>query len=116
MFDARHLNSNTDHSSESWPLEFLATQLAGTNKNKKSAIDLFYAYAHATLDHESIKVTGFSSGYQLFAFIRGFHGLIGLLNFFTQQMSLFFKDLIPQSSAWYLLMITYSCQTLNHIG
>ena len=91
VLDARHLNSNTDQSSESWPLEPLATQLARADKKYKSAIDLMYAYAHATLDEETIKLTGFSSGDRLFAFIRDFYGLKGLPIFFTQQMSTFFK-------------------------
>ena len=58
-----------------------------------------YAYAHATLDEETIKLTGFSSGDRLFAFIRGFYGLKGLPNFFTQQMSTFFKAMNNDGSA-----------------
>ena len=42
-----------------------------------------YAYAHTPLDEETIKLTGFSSGDKLYAFIRG---LKGLPNFFTKQM------------------------------
>ena len=99
VLDARHLNSNTDQSTESWPLEPLARQLARANKNYKSAIDLMYAYARATLDDETIKLTGFSHGGKLLAFIREVYGLKGLQNFFTQQMSLFFEDLIRQGSA-----------------
>ena len=43
-----------------------------------------YAYAHTPLDEETIKLTGFSSGDKLYAFIRGFYGLKGLpnVNFF----------------------------------
>ena len=37
-----------------------------------------YAYAHATLDDENIKIIRFSSGDKLFAFIRGFFGHKGL--------------------------------------
>ena len=47
-----------------------------------------YAYAHTPLDEETIKLTGFSSGDKLYAFIRGFYGLKGLPNFFTKQMSI----------------------------
>ena len=36
---------------------------------------------------------------KLFAFIRGFFGLKGLPNFFTKQMSTFFKTLIVQGFA-----------------
>ena len=38
----------------------------------KSAIDLMYAYAHTPLDENTIKLTSFSTGDKLFAFIRGF--------------------------------------------
>ena len=33
VLDARHLNSNTDQSDESWHIEPLAPQLARANKN-----------------------------------------------------------------------------------
>ena len=54
VLDARHLNSNTEESDESWPTEPLAPQLARANKKYKSAIDLMYAYAHAPLDEDTI--------------------------------------------------------------
>ena len=56
VLDILHLNSKTDHSFESWPIEPLAPQpqLAGANKKFKSAINLMYAYAHAPLDEETI--------------------------------------------------------------
>ena len=98
VWDVRHLISKTDQSSESWPLEFLATQLAKAKKYK-SAIDLMHTNAHATLDDETIKLTGFSSVHKLFAFSKGLYGLKDLPNFFTKQFSLFFKDLIRQVSA-----------------
>ena len=98
VLDARHLNSNTEQSDQSWPIEPLAPQLARANKKYKSAIDLMYAHAHTPLD-DTIKLTSFSSGDKLFAFIRGFYGLKGLPNFFTKQMSTFFKTLIEQGFA-----------------
>ena len=58
-----------------------------------------YAYAHTPLDEETIKLTNFSSGDKFFAFIRGFYGLKRLPNFFTKQMSTFFKTLIEQGFA-----------------
>ena len=58
-----------------------------------------YAYAHTPLDEDTIKLTSFSSGDKLFAFIRGFYGLKGLPNFFTKQLSTFFKTLIEQGFA-----------------
>ena len=58
-----------------------------------------YAYAHTPLDEDTIKLTSFSSGDKLFAFIRVFYGLKGLPNFFTKQISTFFKTLIEQGFA-----------------
>ena len=58
-----------------------------------------YAYDHTPLDEETIKLTGFSSGDKLYAFIRGFYGLKGLPNFFTKEMSTFFRSLIGKRSA-----------------
>ena len=58
-----------------------------------------YAYAHNPLDEETIKLTGFSSGDKLYTFIRGFYVLKGLPNFFTKQMSTFFRSLIDKCSA-----------------
>ena len=58
-----------------------------------------YAYAHTPLDEETIKLTGFSSGGNLYTFIRGFYGLKGLPNFLTKQMSTFFRSLIDKRSA-----------------
>ena len=99
VLDARHLNSNTNQEFESWPIEPLAPQLARANKKFKSINDLMYTYAHTPLDEETIKLTGFSSGDKVYAFIRGFYGLKGLPNFFTKQMSTFFRPLIDKRSA-----------------
>ena len=99
VLDARHLNSNTNQELESWPIEPLAPQLARANKKYKSTIDLMYPYAHTPLDKETIKLTGFSSGDKLYAFIRGFYGVKGPPNFFTKQMSTFFRSLIDKRSA-----------------
>ena len=58
-----------------------------------------YAYAHTPLDEETIKLSGFSSGYKLYTLIRGFYGLKGLPNLFTKQISTFFRSLIDKRSA-----------------
>ena len=58
-----------------------------------------YAYAHTPLDEETFNLTGFSSGDKLYNFILGFYGLKGLPNFFTKQMSTFFRSLIDKRSA-----------------
>ena len=86
MLDARHLNTKNYQAPESWPLKRLATQIAGAITKKKPANALLYAYAHATLDKKTIKITGFSTGDQFFASIRGFYGPTGPPNVFTQQI------------------------------
>ena len=115
VLDARHLNSKTEHSDESWPTEPLAPQLARANRKYKSAIDLMYVYAHTPLDEDSIKLTSFSSGGKLFAFIRGFYGLKGLPNFYTKQMSTFFDTLIVQGFDFVYIDDFYSYKTLKNI-
>ena len=112
VLDARHRNSNTEQSDEFWPDQPLAPKLARANKKYKSAIDLMYGYAHTPLDEDTIKLTSFSSGDKLFASIRGFYGLKGLPNFFTKQMSTFFKTPIEQGFALVyigdILLLSYS--------
>ena len=99
VLDARNLNSNTEQSDESWPIEAPAPQLARANKKYKSAIDLMYAYAITPLDEDTIKLTSFSSSDELFAFIRSFYRLKGLSSFFTKQKSIFSKTPIEQGFA-----------------
>ena len=108
VLDARQLNSNTEQSDESWPIEPLAPQLARANKKYKSATDLMYAYAHTPLNEYTIKLTSFSSGDKLFAFILGFFGLKRFPTFFTKQMSTFFKTLIEQGFAIFKFFNTRS--------
>ena len=111
--DSFNLNSNTDQSSEIWPLEPLPTQPARANKNFISAIVFMYAIGHAILDDENVKLTRLSSGDKLSAFIGGVYGPKGLPNFFTQQMSLFFEDLIRQGSALVLfddILLMSNCE------
>ena len=98
VLDARHPSSNTGQSTEYWPLEPSANSLVG-QKKYKTLIDQIHAFAHATLDDETLKVTVFSPGDTLFAFITKFLGLKVLLKIFPQQMSTSFKDLIQQGSA-----------------
>ena len=93
VLGARHFKSKTDHSSESWPLDPLTTQTARANKKHNSTINLTFACACATLDDENIKLTGFSSGEKIIAFIRIFQGLQSLPNFFTQTNVSVFEGL-----------------------
>ena len=86
--NVRRLNSNTDQSSESWPLVLLATQLAKETENFKSAIYLMSAYAHAILKRDTNKPTELSSYDKLFTFIRGLLGLEVLPDFYLKNVYL----------------------------
>ena len=107
MLDARHLNSNTDQSFESWPVEYLDPQLARANEKFKSAIDLIYAYAHAPLVDETITITSFSSGDKRYDFTRGFYGITGLPNFSQINCTHFFQKLIDQGFALVYIDLVY---------
>ena len=74
-----------------------------------------YAYAHTSLGEETIKLTSFSSGDKRFDFIRGFYGLKGLPNFFTKQMSFFFKTLIEQGFALVYIDILLLSNSKKHM-
>ena len=105
VLDARHLNTSTEQSDESWPIEpVFAPQLARTNKKYKCSIDLMYAYAHTPLDKETIKLTSCSSGDKLFVSIRGFYGFKGLPNVLLKK-STFFKTLVLVSLLFALVFI-----------
>ena len=58
-----------------------------------------YGYARTYLAKETCKLTRFSSGDKLFAFIRDFYGLKGLPSSFTIQMSNFIYTLFEQGFA-----------------
>ena len=57
-----------------------------------------YANAHAPLDKKTIALVSFSSGDNIYAFIRGFYGTKGP-NFFKNRLDSFFQKLIDQGYA-----------------
>ena len=71
------------------------------------------------LDKETIKLTSFSSGDKLFAFIRGFYSLEGHPNFFTKQMLKFFKTPKEQGFAFVhiddILLLSNSKGNMFHL-
>ena len=56
-----------------------------------------YAYAHATIDDDTFKLTGISSSVKLFDFIRRYKGPKGLPIFFTQKTSTFLINRIQKN-------------------
>ena len=68
------------------------------NEPRKPAIDLLYAYALAAFGDQTVKMTGFSSGDKLSAFVRKLYDVKGLPNLCKQKRSTLIKDLIQQVS------------------
>ena len=107
VIDARYLNSVTDSTSYSWPLE--AVQMIMTRVNGKvfSVSDLSYAYHQVPLNPEIQKLTSFIIGGKQYTYTRGFYGLCGLPNFFSRLMTIHSDPLIKKKQA-----ITYIDDTI----
>ena len=81
-----------------------------------------YAYAHTPLDEDTIKLTSFSSGDKLFAFIRSFYGLNGLPIFLQNKclpsLKLLYNNVLPSStltiSHFYLTLKNTCSNSLNN--
>ena len=107
VIDARYLNSVTDLTNYSWPLE--PVQMIMTRMNGKffSVSDLSCAYHQVPLSSETQKLTSFIIGGRQYTFTRGFYGLCGLPNFFSRLMTIHFDPLIRKKQA-----ITYIDETI----
>ena len=107
VIDAGYLNSISDLSSYSWPLEPLNTMLTRINGKYVTTSDLLSAYNQVPLTNETQKLASFVIGSKQFTFKRGFYGLCGLPNFFSRIMTIQFAPLIKRKKA-----ITYIDDTL----
>ena len=107
VIDARYLNSVTDLTNYSWPLE--PVQMIRTRVNGKffSVSDLSCAYHQVPFSSETQKLTNFIIGGRQYTFTRGFYGLCGLPNFFSRLMTIHFDPLIRKKQA-----ITYIDDTI----
>ena len=99
VIGARYLNSLTDLTNYSWPLE--PAQMIMTRVNGKffSVSDLSCAYHQVPHSFETQKLTGFIIGGRQYTFTRGFYGLCGLPNFFSRLMTIHFDPLIEKKQA-----------------
>ena len=107
VLDARYLNSVTDLTNYSWPLQ--PVQMIMTRVNGKFFLvsDLSCAYHEVPLSSETQKLTSFIIGGRQYTFTRGFYGLCGLQNFFSHLMTIHFHPLIRKERA-----ITYIDDTI----
>ena len=107
VIDARHLNSVTDLTKYSWPLEIVQMIITKVNGKFFSVTDLSCAYHQVPLSFETQKLTNFIIGGRQYTFTRGFYGLCGLPNFFSRLMTIQFDPLIKNKQA-----ITYIDDTV----
>ena len=83
VVDARFLNSLTDRTNYSWPVEPVQMMVTRVNGKFFSVSDLSCAYHQVplSLSPETQKVTSFIIGGRQYTYTRGFHELCGLPNF-----------------------------------
>ena len=107
VIDARYLNSVTDLTNYSWPLEPVQMIMTRVNGKFFSVSDLSCAYHQVPLSYETQKLTSFTIGGRQYTFTPGFYGLCGLPNFFSRLMTIPFDPLIRKKQA-----ITYIDDTI----
>ena len=90
VIDARYLNSITDLSSYSWPLEPLNTMLTKIYGKYFTTSDLLSAYNQVPFTNETQRLASFVIGPKKFTFKLGFYGLCGLPNFVIRIMTIKF--------------------------
>ena len=83
VIDARYLNSMTDLTNYSWPLEPVQMIMTRVNGKIFSVSDLSCAYHQVPLSPETQKLTSFIIRGKQYTYTRGFYGLCGLPNFFS---------------------------------
>ena len=107
MIDTRYLNSVTDLTNYSWPLEPVQMIMTRVNGKVFSVSDLSCAYHQVPLSPETQKLTNFIIGGKQYTYTRGLNGLRGLPNFFSRPMTIHFDPLIKEKQA-----ITYIDDTI----
>ena len=96
---ARYLNSVTDLTNYSWPLEPIQMIMRRVNGKYFSVSELSCALHQVPLSFETQKLTSFIIGGRQNVFTRGFYGLCGLPNFFSRLMTIHFDPMIGKKQA-----------------
>ena len=99
VIDARYLNSVTNLTNYSWPLEPVQMIMTRVGGKFFSVSDLACAYHQVPLSSETQKLTSFIIGGRQYTLIRGLYGLCGLPDFFSRLMSIHFDPLIRKKQA-----------------
>ena len=109
VIDARYLNSVTDLTNYSWPLEPVQMIMSRVSGKFFSVSDLSCAYHQVPLSYETQKLASFIIGGRQYTFTRGFYGLCGLPNYFSCLMTIHFDPLIRKKNRQLLTLMTLSC-------
>ena len=107
VIDVRYLNSVTDFTKYSWPLEPVRRITTRVNSKVFSVSDLSCAYHQVPLSLKTQKLTSFIIGGKQYTYTRGFYGLCGLPKFFSPLLTIHFDPLIKKTQA-----ITYIHDTM----
>ena len=99
VIDARYLNSITDLTNYSWPLEPVQMIMTRINAIYFTASDLSCAYHQVPLSPETQKLTSFVIGGKQYTSEVGFYGLCGLPQWFSRMMAIDFEPLIKKKKA-----------------
>ena len=99
VIDARYLNSITDLSKFLWLLEPVQMLLTRLDSVCYTTSDLASAYNQVPLSEDTKKLTSFVVSGKKYMFERAFHGLCGLLNFFSRIMTTHFAKMIAKKQA-----------------
>ena len=99
VIDARYLNSITDLSNYSWPLEQVQMLLTRHDGVYYTTSDLASAYNQVPLSEDTKKLTRFDVGGKQYMFERGFYGPCGLPHFFSRNMTIRFAEMIAKKQA-----------------
>ena len=99
VIDARYLNSVTDLTNYSWPLEPAQMIMTRVNGKVFSVSDLSCAYHQVPVCPETQKLISFINGGKQYTYTCGFYSLCGLPNFFSQLMTIHFDPLIKKKQS-----------------
>ena len=107
VIGARYLNSVTDLTNYSWPLEPVQMIITRVNGKVFSASDLSCDYHQVPLSSETQTLTSFINGGKRYTYTHGFYGLCRLPNLFSRLMTIHFDPLNKKKQA-----ITYIDDTI----
>ena len=99
VIDARYLNSITDLTNYSWPLEPVQMNMTRIKAKYFTASDLSCAYHEVPLSLETQKLTSFVRGGKQYTYQVGFYGFCELPRWFSRMMAINFEPLIKKKKA-----------------